>query len=197
MEKKKDLIFIIVFTLVVGLSLLYLFQTSYAKYKKQIEGNVISNIASWNIKVNNETIKNKNTLENEITPVFNQNDYVKENVLAPGSNGYFDIYINAENVDVDFLYDISEVKNSASLTDLKITSYELNDSGTKITYDETAKLTGELKKNTKNTKIRLYFGWDDNEETQEMNNAEDTTYAQQANIKANLRLAIHFIQKKA
>lgn len=157
-EKKKDLKFILISTLIISMSLLYLFQTSYAKYKKQLNGNVLSTIASWNIKVNNETIKNKMSLEKDIIPVFNKNDYIKENVLAPGSTGYFDLTIDAENVDVDFIYEITEEKNSDSLTDLKITSYELNDSGTKIPYDETTPLTGELLKNTKDTKIRLYFG---------------------------------------
>ena len=145
----------------------------------------------------NETIKNKSTLEQEIIPVFDKNDYIKEDVLAPGSTGYFDLLINAEKVDVDFIYEISEVKNSSSLTDLKITSYELNDSGTKMPYDGTTKLTGELLKNTPDTKIRLYFGWDDNEKTQAMNNAEDTAYAQKTNVKANMILSLHFIQKKA
>ncbi|MCI8460343.1 MAG: hypothetical protein HFE81_02995 [Bacilli bacterium] len=196
-EKKKDLKFILISTLIISMSLLYLFQTSYAKYKKQLNGNVLSNIASWNIKVNNETIKNKMSLEKDIIPVFNKNDYIKENVLAPGSTGYFDLTIDAENVDVDFIYEITEEKTSDSLIDLKITSYELNDSGTKIPYDETTPLTGELLKNTKDTKIRLYFGWDDNEETQVMNNVEDTNYAQKPNVKGNLKLKLHFIQKKA
>lgn len=197
MEKKKDFIFIIVFILTVGISFFYLFQTSYAKYKKKIDGTVSTSVANWNIKVNNETIKNKSTLEQEIIPVFDKNDYIKEDVLAPGSTGYFDLLINAEKVDVDFIYEISEVKNSSSLTDLKITSYELNDSGTKMPYDGTTKLTGELLKNTPDTKIRLYFGWDDNEKTQAMNNAEDTAYAQKTNVKANMILSLHFIQKKA
>ena len=56
MKKKNDIKFVIVFVIVVGLSLLYLFQSSYAKYRKQIEGDVRTTIASWNIKVNNEMI---------------------------------------------------------------------------------------------------------------------------------------------
>ena len=54
MKKKNDLIFIIVFIFVVGISLLYLFQASYAKYRKQITGNLDATIAHWNVKVNNE-----------------------------------------------------------------------------------------------------------------------------------------------
>lgn len=197
MEKKKDIKFIIISILIISTSLLYLFQASYAKYKKEIKGNVKADIASWNIKVNNETIKNKMSLEKDIIPVFDENDYIKENVLGPGSTGYFDLLIDAESVDVDFIYEISTIKDLNSLADLKITSYELNDSKTKIPYDEANKLTGELLKNTKNTKIRLYFEWDDNEETQSMNNIEDTNYAQKENINGNIKLSLHFIQKKA
>ena len=68
-----------------------MFQSTYAKYKKQVNSNVNSTIASWNIKINNETINNKKTLTNSITPTFYENEYVKENTLAPGIKGYFDI----------------------------------------------------------------------------------------------------------
>ena len=79
-ELKKDLRFIIIFILVVTISFIYLFQSTYAKYKKQVNSNVNSTIASWNIKINNETINNKKTLTNSITPTFYENEYVKENI---------------------------------------------------------------------------------------------------------------------
>ena len=87
MEDKKDIRFILVFIIIVSISFTYLFQTAYAKYKKQIEGNTESTIAGWNIKVNNETINNKSVLTNYIIPVYDSNQYVKADVLAPGSKG--------------------------------------------------------------------------------------------------------------
>ena len=196
MKKKNDLKFIIVFIIVVGISLLYLFQASYAKYKKQIQGDVNSTVASWNIKVNNETINNKLLLSNYITPVIDSNQYVKEGVLAPGSTGYFDVVINAEDVDGDFSYELSgTVNNDTPLADLLITDYEQD--GVKTEYTEGTTITGDIQKNSGDTSIRVYFKWND-DDTNTMNNARDTEYAtNSANENAKIRITIRFIQKKS
>ena len=78
-EKLKDLRFIIVFIAIVSFSFIYLFQTSYAKYRKQIEGETSLTIAKWNIKVNNEYVDNKAVLEEEITPTFTGNE--RKNIM--------------------------------------------------------------------------------------------------------------------
>lgn len=193
-ELKKDLRFIIIFILVVTISFIYLFQSTYAKYKKQVNSNVNSTIASWNIKINDETINNKKTLTNSITPTFYENEYVKENTLAPGTKGYFDINIDSSKVDVDFNYEVNAVlNNSTNLTDFKITDYELNDSGTKQNFNTTG-ISNSLPKNTKNTKIRFYVEWID-DDTNVMNNVEDTTYATNHDD-VKYVLTIKFTQKK-
>ena len=107
MENKKDLRFIIIFIVIVGISLLYLAQASYAKYRRQIDGNVEATVAQWNIKVNNELINNKSVLTNDIIPYLESNPYIKENVIAPGGTGYFDLSIDGTEVDVDFTYQIT------------------------------------------------------------------------------------------
>ncbi len=195
MKKNNDLKFIIIFVIVVAISLLYLSQASYAKYRKQIKGTMEATIASWNIIVNNEDIKNKTTLTNNITPVFDSNQYVKENVIAPGSSGYFDIIINAENVDVDFTYEIqSSVDEDTPLEDIVFTKYDKN--GTENTFTENGKITGELQKNTGDTSLRIYFKWND-DATNTMNNQQDTTYATtEGNENTKIKVSIHFIQKK-
>ena len=68
--KKKDLKFILLFIILVSCCLLYLFQSSYAKYRRKLEGTVSADIASWNIKVNGEDIANKKTLTTTIEPTF-------------------------------------------------------------------------------------------------------------------------------
>lgn len=193
-ELKKDIRFIIIFIFIVTISFLYLFQSTYAKYKKQINSNVSSTIASWNIKINDETISNKKTLTNNITPTFYENEYVKENTLAPGTKGYFDINIDSSKVDVDFNYEITaNLDTNTNLLDFKITDYEINDSGTKQKFNVTG-LTNSLQKNTKNTKIRFYVEWID-DETNSMSNNEDTTYSiNHENVKYILK--IKFTQKK-
>lgn len=191
--EKKDIKFIIIFIFIVGISFIYLFQATYAKYRKQITTEVNANVASWNIKINDEAIANKKKLANSITPIFDENEYVKANTLAPGVTGHFDIIIDSSNVDVDFTYEITaSLAEDTDLKDFKITGYELNDSGTINKYDSS--ITGDLVKNTKNTKIRFYVAWVD-DDTNEMDNSEDTTYAVNHN-NVIYNLTIKFTQKK-
>lgn len=196
MEKKKDLKFILVFIIIVGISLLYLFQASYAKYKKQITGNVEATVASWNIKVNNETINNKSLLSNYIIPTLDSSEYIKEGVIAPSSTGYFDLIINAEEVDVDFTYEITgTVHENTQLNDLIITEYEQN--GVRSTYTEENKITGQIQKNSTNTSIRIFFKWNDDSLSETMDNQSDTEYATNSNNKqTKIKVDIKFTQKK-
>lgn len=192
--KKNDLIFIISFVLIITLSLTYLFQTSYAKYRRQITSNVEASIAKWNIKVNNETINGKNTLTKSITPTFDENEYVKEDVIAPGTTGYFDLIIDATDVDVDFTYEITEKNNTNTLTDLKITGYEESNYDKSNIKTFSDKLTGTITKNTTKKKIRFYIEWND-DDTNNMNNEEDTNYSIN-NSSTNITISIKFTQKK-
>ena len=91
MKKRNDSLFIVVFIVVVGISLLYLFQTSYAKYRRTNDVNVQARIASWDIQINNESIINQTTLTNTITPTIDTNQHVKSGMIAPGSTGSFEI----------------------------------------------------------------------------------------------------------
>ena len=126
MKKRRDLTFIVFFVLVFCLSITYLFQTSYAKYRKQIAGELNADIASWIIKVNNEDITESRTLENEIIPIFDANQYVKANTIAPGSTGYFDIIIETVNVDVDYNVERVDSKEATDLQDLILKQYEVS-----------------------------------------------------------------------
>ncbi|MBQ8132496.1 MAG: hypothetical protein IJ193_08400 [Bacilli bacterium] len=195
-KKKNDIIFIIIFIIVVGFSLFYLSQASYAKYRRKLEGRLDATIASWNIKVNNEEIKNKTTLTNSITPVFETNEFVKEGVIAPGSTGYFDLTINAEEVDVDFNFQVtSEVDEETPLLDLIFTEYEID--GVKTSFQDEGIITSTLTKNTGDTEIRVYFKWND-DATNQMDNQADTEYAINEDYKdTKIKVTIHFTQKNS
>ena len=52
--KVKDLKFIIVFIVVLACSFTYLYQSSYAKYRKRVTADVGLTVAKWTIKINNE-----------------------------------------------------------------------------------------------------------------------------------------------
>lgn len=197
MNKRNDIIFVLTFMVVVGLTLVYMFQTSYAKYRRQTNADVEGEIASWNIKVNNESINTQATLTNTITPTIDTNPNVKAGKIAPGSTGYFDLIIDATDVDVNFTYTITgEVDEETPLTDLVLNRYSIN-GGTAINYNGTTGITGDIPMNTSQTTIRVYFEWND-DATNQMNNQEDTEYALDAdNSNTKINVSIHFQQKNS
>lgn len=197
MKKKNDMMFILVFAVIVGISLLYLSQASYAKYRRKIDATLNAQVANWNIKVNNETINNKTVLNNTIQPSIVENAYVKDGTIAPGTTGYFDIVINAEDCDVDFSYEITGAADEDTpLLDFVITEYEIG--GVRNPYSDVAKITGEKEKNSGDTSVRVYFKWNDDPETEEMDNQEDTEYAiSDTNQNTKIKVSIKFTQKKS
>ncbi len=196
----KDIRFILIFIFIVSFSFIYLFQTSLAKYRKQVTGNIDLQIAKWNIRINDEDVENKSVLTNNIIPVFEGNEYTKDSVIAPGSKGYCDIIIDATNVDVDFTYELGiSIGEENQISDLRTSGYIINPTNT--TEDVVTKLSGEAIKgeiahNTKQTKIRLYFEWYD-EADNNMDNKTDTDVAIDENSQAVIAASIRFSQKKS
>lgn len=194
-EQKKDLKFIIIFVLILTLSFSYLMQTSLAKYRKQSSANVNVNIAKWEILVNKEDISNKTVLTSKITPIIDENEYVKKDFIAPGSTGYCDIIIDASNVDVDFKYELTPDTSTSAIADLIITDYIINPTETnseKIAYDNNTTITGNIKKNSSNNVIRLYIIWE--EENGTMDNKKDTEVATK-NKETEINVKLKFEQQ--
>lgn len=192
--KNNDLKFISIFIIIVLMSFLYLGVSTYSKYRKQVAASGNATVAKWLIKVNSEDIKGKTELTNNITPVWDANSYVKNNLIAPGSTGYFEIEIDATNVDVDFNYEIKDLNDSsAALPDLIITSYQIN--GGTVTNSTGNTITGTINKNTASTTIKAYIKWNDDEATQTMDNSEDTAFAQKESTVADINLQLKFTQK--
>ena len=188
MTKKRILVFIL-FCLV----FIFLFQEAYAKYRKYASVQVDNTVAKWNIKINNETIGNKTTLTNHITPTITSSNYVKDNVLAPGSTGYFDIVIDATDADVSFTYDINISKyDMYTINDLNIYAYSVNDFSTTTSVTD-GNVSGTIQHNTATTTIRIYFNWlDDGTDT--MNNQTDTTVAVGGTANADVLATFHLTQ---
>ena len=194
--KKKDIKFVILFIVLVSCCLLYLFQSSYAKYRRQLEGTVSSDIANWNIKVNGEDIANKKTLTTTIEPTFLESENTKEGVIAPGVTGYYTITIDASDVDVNFLCSIhSDVSVDSNVVDLKTLSYVVNpvsDNDEKLTYSADTGIVQQISKNTNQTVFRIYIQWDDEAGT--MDNQADTEAATNDNSKALMNVTLQFSQ---
>lgn len=191
----KKIKFIFYFVLIF-ICLFYLVQSSYAKYKKDIEGDLKSSIAKWNIKVNDELITNKSKLTNNITPIFEGNEYVKDNVIAPGVEGYYDIIIKSNVSNYPFTYQInSNVSTSSDVKDLITTRYIINPDTDNIekTYSKETGITGTFTQND-TVKIRIFIKWNDIIDTT-MDNQKDTEVAIDSNSKALMEVKLKFTQK--
>lgn len=161
---------------------------SYAKYLTSTQGNAKMNVARWKIIVNNEDIKNNSSLTTQITPTFLGNDNIAENVIAPTSEGYFDLLIDATEADVSFKYNIGiEVDESSSVQDLKISKFVINEEEF-TPADNTYSIERQVlhKDNSHIINIRVYIYWDDSESAS-MDNAMDT----QATIDNNALLNVN------
>ena len=186
-EKLKDLKFLIVFVLVITLGLAYLTQSSLAKYRKQTKGDVEASVAQWNIKLNGEDIHS--TMTNVITPTINNNSYTKAGVIAPGTTGYFNLEIDATDVDVDFTYTIS-FDSLNSVEDIRVTSYEIDG----VTHNVNSTVTGDIVHNTGTTTIKCNFEWYDGQDNA-MDNQEDTEVAK-TSTSTDIQVTINFTQKQ-
>lgn len=171
-------------------------QQTYAKYIDTKEGDTNFTVAKWKILVNNQDITEATTMSSLINPIYLENENIKEGVIAPTSEGYFDLEINSSNTDVSFEYIISITSSeNNNVTDLKITGYSLNNSAI-IPIDEntnsitnTINYTDPIKVNT----LRVYFKWIDGE-GETMDNSKDTE-ASINNQDAKLKVNMSFIQK--
>lgn len=166
--------------LLIGLCICFLIYFGiqiYAKYITSAKGNAKFTIASWNIKVNNLSIKNNTDISNKIIPVFPGTEHIAPDIIAPTVEGYFDLNFDFSDADVSFKYEISTSSaESSPVQDLVAIGYSIDD-GDQIlfdTYNAPISDVITLDSNISSRKIRIYIKWVDDEETQTMANEADT-----------------------
>lgn len=159
---------------------LFLIVQIYAKYLTSASGDTSLVIARWNILVNNLSIKENTDISSSIVPTFVENSNISNDIIAPTSEGYFDLNFDFSNADVSFKYEIStSVDSQSSVKDLVATGYSVDD-GEKIefsNFNDPISDTILLNSGIKTRKIRIYILWNDDESTQSMTNADDTASA--------------------
>lgn len=173
-NKKKLLLLLIVIIICI---LVYTIIQVYAKYISSASGNASMNVASWDIKVNNRSIKNNTDISSVIAPVFPGNSNIASGIIAPTAEGYFDLNLDFSTTDVSFRYDISlDVDENSSVQDLVATGYSV-DSGSIVNFTNspyTISDTVLYNSGTSSRTIRVYIKWDDDAATQTMSNSDDT-----------------------
>lgn len=177
---------------------LFFIEDTYAKYITSTNESASMNIARWRILVNNKDIRENSTTNAVITPIFNGNDNINSGIIAPNSEGYFDLIIDATEADVSFKYKIEiSVNQNSPVKDLITTKYII-DNGNEIPLERdnaTIENTVLHKDNTKPINIRIYIKWDDSNEAT-MDNDADTEATKQVDNPAKMDVKLSFIQLK-
>lgn len=178
--------------------LVSMIQDSYAKYISSATATSDLTIAKWAFKVNNQDVLAAADFSTVLSPVFTGNTYTAENVIAPTAQGYFDLTVDASNVDVAYTQTITITRSDTNtVTDLDITGYKLN-GGTMVAFTDTTapsfSTDHALHETPSTNTYRIYVNWlDGTGET--MDNTADTT-ASQTGI-ASFKVTINFVQKAA
>lgn len=189
---KKRLILLVVLSIILCL---FFVQESLAKYITAADETANISIARWKILVNDEDIRDENTVNTVINPIFLGNDNIAENIIAPTSEGYFDLIIDAREADVSFKYKISmSVNKNSSVKDLVATKYVVN-GGEPITMDinnQTIENTVLYGNNNSTINIRVYIVWNDGDGSL-MDNSADTLATTSGNS-AMMNVSLNFTQ---
>ncbi len=193
--EKRHFVFILAFLSFV--LCIFFIQESYAKYLTSTSEKASMNVARWRILVNNKDIREGSTANAVIVPVFDGNENIASGIIAPTSEGYFDLVIDATEADVSFKYDINfSVNDDSSVTDLVATKYSINNGNT-INLDrdnQSISNTVFYNDNKSPINIRVYVLWDDGENSS-MDNAADTE-ATKNGKSAKMNVNLSFIQIK-
>lgn len=190
--KKKYVIILLFISLCLCL---FFIQDSFAKYLTSASETANMSIARWKIIVNNKDIRDDSSSSAIITPVFLGNDNIASDIIAPGSEGYFDLIIDAKAADVSFKYkiDITTDENSA-VKDLIAVKYKINN-GEEILFtggSQTIEKSVLHSENTDVINIRVYIKWNDGDGSQ-MDNQADTNATKNSNG-AILKVNMNFTQ---
>lgn len=193
--KRKHFIYILAFLSFI--LCIFFIQESYAKYLTSTSENASINVARWRILVNNKDIREGNTADAVIVPVFNGNENIASGIIAPTSEGYFDLVIDATEADVSFKYNINfSVNDDSAVSDLVATKYSINN-GAIIDLDrDNQSITNEVLQANNNAPIyiRVYVIWDDGENST-MDNTADTEATKNGKT-AKMNVNLSFIQLK-
>ena len=129
-----------------------------------------------------------------ITPVYVANQNIASGVIAPSSEGYFDLNIDASKTEVSFKYDISvSTSDDSAVSDLKVTSYSI-DGKEQVPVEGVSTISNTINYTAtkKNIVMRVYFKWID-DDTGIMDNKADTKASIEGN-NAKLKVNLSFTQ---
>ena len=134
----------ILFVISLMITILFISNT-YAKYQENIATTYNIGIKKWNIKLEeqhfdsargnnktgnyigvNDSLKAGKTLNQIIEPTLIDSEYVSDNTIAPGREGYLEFDIDYSQVDVPFTFDFS-LNQTSEVLDFEQFAFVVND----------------------------------------------------------------------
>lgn len=168
---------------------IYLTMDTYALFESNKNYDVSSDIAKFVIKVNGSEAKTEEFVVDSIA--YYENEYVIENKIAPLVDGYFDIVIDAEDVEVSLRYDIEFDFSSLSIPGLVISSItELGGNTLVLTDKDTYSgviTLADMDSSTVNT-VRVSISWQNDEANNEVDSSWGMVADKVISIPVNVKL---------
>lgn len=169
--------YIFLLALISAIICFFVIANTFAKYTTSAKQITDIPIARWNIKVNDVSIKSGESLTTVISPVFPGSEHIAQGIIAPTAEGYFDINLDFSDADVSFSYNITISPNeNSSVSDLIITGYSI-DNGELVSFDDdSAVITDNIfyQSGIASRSIRVFIKWNDDTDSQTMDNEQDT-----------------------
>lgn len=189
--------YILLIALISAIVSLFVFINTFAKYATSAKQITDIPIARWNIKVNNISIKNGDVLTSVISPIFPGSEHIAEGIIAPTAEGYFDLNLDCTDADVSFSYNITISPNeNSSVSDIIATGYSI-DNGDVLQFDNLQNsITDNIyySSGITNRTIRVYIKWNDEQDSQTMDNEQDTSSTLESSNGALLNVDLVFTQ---
>ena len=140
MKNKTFKILLLVLILIMAFLII---RNTYSKYITESMSSSKLNISRWNIKLNNEAIKNKADFSEDIQIEYKENPNATQGVVVPTSKGTFSLELESTGTDLPYEYKISFLNTERR--SFKINSVTPGDnSTTPYFYNITFNITNDI-----------------------------------------------------
>lgn len=167
LKKSKKIVLIIIAFVAILVS--FIGGQAYAKYMSKVTGSGTADVASWNFKVNENAEKMQNiSLKSTIN-----NSTLLNNKIAPGTEGSFQIKVDATGSEVGINYVVKFENESQKPTNLEFTyNGKSYNSLTQLQDDLTGTINADDKEKTKNITIGWNWKYETGSNAQEISKSD-------------------------
>lgn len=97
---------------------------SYARYISSVSSSTSADFKTWKLFVNNTDVTSNYSTTMNFTPSIISKSGVNSNKFAPGSSGYFDIYIDPTGINLSYYLNCN-IEVTSEINNFKVIGYSL------------------------------------------------------------------------